>query len=130
MAFARLVVCLFLLAAWVGCTGSYYKQHLGSHLPRADGSTLDVNCYSSVKHTVSSISPTLGNEPAITVVLDQRIFVVTADTVSLNEQPYAVVPRDAEEVRIQITEEGCEVRIDGIAAELLRAADPTDEPAV
>lgn len=129
MNLSRRTACLFLAAALAGCHTNYYEQHLGSHLPKADGSMLDVDCYSYVRHTVSSVSPTLGNEPAVTVVLDDRTFVVTATQVRLNGELYAAVPYQAKKLLIEVTEQGFTLAIDGQPAELLSSPGPTGLPA-
>ncbi|MEN1680534.1 MAG: hypothetical protein AAGJ46_13160 [Planctomycetota bacterium] len=107
-----LVVCA---AASFGCSVSYYEENLASHLPRADGSVLDVQCVSYVKHTVSSVSPKLHPEPMVELIMDERTFVIYADRILLNGTPYAVLPSDANTVLIAITEKGFEVTADGEA---------------
>lgn len=98
---------------FLGCDASFYRQNLASHLPRPDGSTLDVECVSHVEHTVSSISPSFQPQPQVTVIMDERTFVVRADTILLNDEPYAAVADDIKKVRIEITEDGFDVTADG-----------------
>jgi hypothetical protein len=102
-----------LIAVAIGCDASYYRQNLASHLPREDGSMLDVECVSHIKHTVSSVSPALQPKPQVTVIMDQRTFVVHADQILLNDKPYASLASDVKKVRIEITEDGFEVTADG-----------------
>lgn len=104
---------LFLSAIFLGCDASSYRENLASHLPRGDGSLLDVECVSYVKHTVSSISPSLQPQPQVTVIMDERTFVVRADTILLNDEPYAALANDIKKVRIEITRDGFDVTADG-----------------
>jgi hypothetical protein len=102
-----------LLTLSVGCYGSYSRQTAVSQLPRDDGSMLQVECVSSVKHTISSVSPTLKPRPQVTVIMDERTFVVHATGILLNDQPYATLAADVKKVRIEITKEGFAVTADG-----------------
>ena len=104
---------LILLTLTVGCYGSYSRQTLVSQLPRGDGSMLQVECVSSVNHTISSVSPTLEPQPQVTIIMDERTFVIRADKILLNDQPYATLADDVKKVRIEITQEGFEVTADG-----------------
>jgi hypothetical protein len=104
---------LVLLTLTVGCYASYSRQKLVSQLPRGDGSMLQVECVSYVKHTISSVSPTLQPQPQVTIIMDERTFVIRADEILLNDQPYATLADDVKKVRIEITQEGFEVTVDG-----------------
>jgi hypothetical protein len=104
---------LVLLTLSVGCFSSYSRQTLVSQLPRGDGSMLQVECVSSVKHTISSVSPTLKPRPQVTVIMDERAFVVQATGILLNDKPYATLAADVKKVRIEITQAGFEVTADG-----------------
>jgi hypothetical protein len=104
---------LALLTLTVGCYASYSRQTAVSQLPRDDGSMLQVECVSSVNHTISSVSPTLQPRPQVTVIMDEQTFVVHADKILLNDQPYATLAADVKKVRIEITEAGFEVTADG-----------------
>ena len=100
---------LFSLVFFTGCNVSYYKQDLASHLPREDGSMLDVRCVSYVKHTVSSVSLELQPTPQVTVIMDDKTFVIYADRIILNGERYADLASDVKAVYIEFTEEGFEV---------------------
>jgi hypothetical protein len=104
---------LVLLTLTVGCYASYSQQTLVSQLPRGDGSILQVECVSYVKHTISSVSPTLEPRPQVTVIMDELTFVVHATGILLNDQPYATLAADVKKVYIEITQEGFEVTADG-----------------
>ena len=104
---------LVLLTLTVGCYASYSRQTLVSQLPRGDGSMLHVECVSYVKHTISSVSPRLQPRPQVTVIMDERTFVIHATGILLNDQPYATLAADVKKVRIEITAEGFEVTADG-----------------
>ena len=104
---------LFSLVFFTGCNVSYYKQDLASHLPREDGSMLDVRCVSYVKHTVSSVSLELQPTPQVTVIMDDKTFIIYADRIILNGERYADLASDVKAVYIEFTEEGFEVEADG-----------------
>ena len=97
---------LFFSTIFVGCNATYYKRSLASHLPRDDGSMLDVQCVSRVKHNVSCISCELQPAPHVTVIMDDKTFVVYADRILLNEERYADLTSDVKKVYIAFTEDG------------------------
>ena len=45
--------------------------------------------------------------------MDERTFVVRADTILLNDKPYATLAGDIKKVRIEITKDAFEVTADG-----------------
>ncbi|MCG8650819.1 MAG: hypothetical protein MI861_13355 [Pirellulales bacterium] len=104
---------LALLALCAGCNASYYQETLSSQIPRQDGTTLDVQCVSHIKHDLSLVSSELQPQPQVTITLDERIFVVRADEVVLNDEPYAALPDDIKQVHIEVTADGFEVTADG-----------------
>lgn len=106
-------IALLGLATTVGCGVSYYREQLASHVPRPDGSLLNVECISSVAHEVTSISPTFDPEPGVTVIFDERTFFVTLDLVTLNGEPCAKLGNDVQTVRIEIAEMGFTIQADG-----------------
>ena len=108
-----ILLILFLSIFFTGCGVSYYRMNLGSHLPRDDGSMLDVQCVSYVKHNLHSISPELQPTPHVIVILDDKTFTVYADHILLNGQRYADLSSDVEKVYIEFTAEGFKVEADG-----------------
>lgn len=106
---------IILIAVSAGCNASYHYKNLASHLPRDDGSMLDVRCESYVKHAISSVSSTLQPHPQVTVIADERTFVVSADRILLNGELYAPLSRGIKEIRIEINQDGFKVMADGQA---------------
>ncbi|QDT69625.1 hypothetical protein MalM25_25640 [Planctomycetes bacterium MalM25] len=113
------------LVSVVGCYASYHREHLASQIPRADGTVLAVECVSSVRSKVSSISPSLGSDPRVTVIKDRLTFVVTPEAITLNGGPPAELGSGVERVLITIDEEGFRVEADG---EPVSLAEPDLEP--
>lgn len=104
---ALIVVCS------VGCGVSYSRNVMASKVPRADGTSIDVECIEWVRTKVSSISATPNPQPQVTIVSDSRVFVVRENQVLLNDQPYVVVPPGVKHLRIEIKDVGIRVTADG-----------------
>ena len=110
----RSVIILLLLVV-TGCVQSYHylRQNLASHVPRSDGSILDVKCVSKIKHVVASVSLTLQPEPKVTIILDDNTFEVFADRILLDERLLSALPNDVKEIRIDVDDNGFAIAADG-----------------
>lgn len=104
---------LVLIAVFIGCNSPYYLESLTSQLPRADGSMLNVECRSTVRHAITSISPTLQPEPQVAIVMDERTLIVHADEILLDNELLASLSSDVKKLRIEVTKDGFKVRADG-----------------
>lgn len=117
---------LGLLIPIVGCyVSSIHRERFASQVPRVDGSVLKVECVSTVKSQVSSIAPSLGNEPKVTLIQDDLTFVVTATAIALNGEPYAEIDEGVKTVLISIDESGFRIEADG---QLLVPLEPVADP--
>lgn len=110
-------VYLVLVMSLAGCgflvSSSGYRQTATAHVVRADGSSIAVLGVSTIKHTISSIGPEPTGESQVTLIWDDRTFVVSAEQISLNGSPYATVPPDAEKILIKVDQGGFQVTADG-----------------
>ena len=106
---------ILLLLVVTGCVQSYHyhRQNLTSHLPRSDGSILDVKSVSKIKHVVASVSLNLQPEPKVTILLDDNTFEVFADRILLNERLFSALPSDVKEIRIDVDDNGFAISADG-----------------
>ena len=104
---------LFLSVVFTGCGVSHYKINLGSRLTRGDGSTLDVQCVSYVKHTMALISPEPDPTPHVKVIMDEKTFTIYDDRILLNGDHYANLLSDDKKVYIEFTKDGFKIEADG-----------------
>ena len=107
------VFALLIVAVVTGCNVSTHREKLVSHLPKADGSELKVECTTDVKHQIASISSKLNPQPYVEIILDEQTFAVYSDKVILNEEELGTVSDDVGKVMIVVQEDGVNVTADG-----------------
>jgi len=111
----RILALLFACAVCAGCNriSSANYTRLVSHVARADGPAINVECVSRLAHSLKSISPAGGDRPGVLIALDDLRLAVFADEVRVNGDTYATLPAGGERVRIEVKRSGVEVEVDG-----------------
>ncbi len=107
------VFALLIVAVVTGCNVSTHREKLVSHLPKADGSELKVECTTDVKHQIASISSKLNPQPYVEIILDEQTFVIYSDKVLLNEEELGAISEDADNILIVIRDDRMKVTVDG-----------------